>query len=63
MCLQEELIKVRLNEAENEETIRKLNRKISEIEEVKLHFLIHPYVNIDFSILTLLICIEGIQYL
>ena len=33
-CLQDELIKVRLVEAENEESIRGLNSKISELEEV-----------------------------
>lgn len=39
ICLQEELIKVRLREAENEETIRKLSEKVSELEEEnkKLH--------------------------
>ena len=35
LCLQDELIKVRLREAENEEAIRKLTEKISELEEVK----------------------------
>ncbi len=35
-CLQDELIKVRLREAENEESIRNLERKASEMEEVKL---------------------------
>ena len=34
LCLQDELIKVRLREAENEEAIRKLTEKISELEEV-----------------------------
>ena len=33
-CLQDELIKVRLVEAENEETIRDLNSKVSDLEEV-----------------------------
>jgi hypothetical protein len=32
---QDELIKVRLREAENEDTIRKLGEKISDLEEVK----------------------------
>jgi len=32
-CLQEELIKVRLREAENEETVKKLKEKITELEE------------------------------
>ena len=35
-CLQDELIKVRLREAENEESIRILERKNSELEEVRL---------------------------
>ena len=34
LCLQDELIKVRLREAENEQAIRKLTEKISELEEV-----------------------------
>ena len=34
VCLQDELIKVRLREAENEENIRKLTEKISELEDV-----------------------------
>ena len=34
-CLQDELIKVRLVEAENEETIRDLNSKVSDLEEVR----------------------------
>ena len=33
-CLQDELIKVRLREAENEERIRNLGEKVSELEEV-----------------------------
>ena len=33
-CLQDELIKVRLREAENEESIRNLGEKVSELEEV-----------------------------
>ena len=33
-CLQDELIKVRLREAENEESIRNLEGKVSELEEV-----------------------------
>ncbi len=33
-CLQDELIKVRLREAENEESIRHLGEKVSELEEV-----------------------------
>ena len=33
-CLQDELIKVRLREAENEESIRNLSEKVSELEEV-----------------------------
>ena len=36
-CLQDELIKVRLAEAENDENIRDLNKKVSELEEVKLN--------------------------
>ena len=34
-CLQDELIKVRLREAENEERIRNLGEKVSELEEVR----------------------------
>jgi len=34
-CLQDELIKVRLREAENEESIRHLGEKVSELEEEK----------------------------
>ena len=34
-CLQDELIKVRLAEAENDENLRDLNKKVSELEEVK----------------------------
>lgn len=34
-CLQEELIKVRLREAENEASIRNLGEKVSELEEVQ----------------------------
>jgi hypothetical protein len=34
-CLQDELIKVRLREAENEESIRNLGEKVSELEEEK----------------------------
>ena len=37
-CLQDELIKVRLREAENEESIRNLGEKVSELEEVCLLF-------------------------
>ena len=33
-CLQDELIKVRLAEAENDENLRDLNKKVSELEEV-----------------------------
>ena len=44
-CLQDELIKVRLVEAENEESIRGLNSKISELEEV------FPYSNVIHIIL------------
>ena len=36
-CLQDELIKVRLAEAENDENLRDLNKKVSELEEVKLN--------------------------
>ena len=36
-CLQDELIKVRLREAENEESIRNLGGKVSELEEVRWH--------------------------
>ena len=39
-CLQDELIKVRLREAENEESIRNLEGKVSELEEVNLEILI-----------------------
>ena len=35
-CLQDELIKVRLREAENEESIRNLGEKVSELEEVSV---------------------------
>ena len=38
-CLQDELIKVRLREAENEESIRNLGEKVSELEEVCIYFL------------------------
>ena len=38
-CLQDELIKVRLREAENEESIRNLGEKVSELEEVCIFFL------------------------
>ena len=37
-CLQDELIKVRLAEAENDETLRDLNRKVSELEEVSVNY-------------------------
>ena len=37
-CLQDELIKVRLREAENEESIRNLGEKVSELEEVCIFF-------------------------
>ena len=40
-CLQDELIKVRLVEAENEEAIRDLNSKVSELEEVRRHYFIY----------------------
>ena len=33
-CLQEELIKVRLAEAESDESIKHLDKKVSELEEV-----------------------------
>ena len=39
-CLQDELIKVRLREAENEESIRNLGEKVSELEEVCILFLL-----------------------
>ena len=37
-CLQDELIKVRLAEAENDENLRDLNKKVSELEEVRTKF-------------------------
>ena len=37
-CLQDELIKVRLREAENEERIRNLGEKVSELEEVSSEY-------------------------
>lgn len=37
-CLQAELVKVRLREAENEVLIRDLRDRIQELEEVKFHF-------------------------
>ena len=43
-CLQDELIKVRLREAENEESIRNLEGKVSELEEVNLEILIIFYI-------------------
>ena len=47
-CLQDELIKVRLREAENEERIRNLGEKVSELEEVSSEYVavicIVPYV-------------------
>ena len=36
-CLQDELIKVRLAEAENDENLRDLNKKVSELEEVSFY--------------------------
>ena len=36
-CLQDELIKVRLAEAENDENLRDLNKKVSELEEVRIN--------------------------
>ena len=36
-CLQDELIKVRLAEAENDESFRDLNKKVSELEEVSVN--------------------------
>ena len=52
LCLQDELIKVRLREAENEEAIRKLTEKISELEEVTCLLLGRtcesPFFQLDF---------------
>ena len=46
-CLQDELIKVRLREAENEERIRNLGEKVSELEEVRNYVL--PLLLLDLS--------------
>ena len=43
-CLQDELIKVRLREAENEESIRNLGEKVSELEEVCIFFFFNYFV-------------------
>ena len=49
LCLQDELIKVRLTEAENEESIRDLNAKVSELEEVgRLHKFIKRTLQVFF---------------
>lgn len=41
--LQEELVKVRLRDAENEATIRDLKDKIGELEHVSTHLVFHMY--------------------
>ena len=43
-CLQDELIKVRLREAENEESIRNLEGKVSELEEVRSYWTIFQFL-------------------
>lgn len=45
-CLQEQLVKVRLREAENEAIIRDLRSRMQELEEVD-HF--HTYLTLMFS--------------
>ena len=42
-CLQDELIKVRLAEAESEENIKHLDKKVSELEEVGTFINISTY--------------------
>ena len=55
-CLQDELIKVRLREAENEERIRNLGEKVSELEEVSSEYvavlcivLYYMYIKVEFN--------------
>ena len=42
-CLQDELIKVRLAEAENDENFRELNKQVSELEQV---------ISVNISVIT-----------
>jgi hypothetical protein len=43
-CLQEELVKVRLREAENDALIRDLRARIQELEEVRNEQLLHCFI-------------------
>ena len=59
-CLQDELIKVRLREAENEESIRNLGEKVSELEEVSSTVYLNRGWNINIRI-DIFILTEGLN--